>query len=175
MGLTPQLIVPEPNTWEDLLKTLDTHYPHGLTNLTVGLQEYGVANPKLIDGLTTRGAHVIRIPIYRWTLPDDTAPLQQVLEKILARQVDIMLLTNAVQLDHILKMLPEESDRQRLQQAMTQMVIGSIGQITSARLRDHNLPVDFEPSHPKMGTLVKEASQQAKEILKVKRPTEGPV
>ena len=134
-----------------------------------------MANPELLDGLTTRGAHVVRIPIYRWTLPDNTAPLQQVVGKILAQQVDIMLLTNAVQLDHILKMLPEESDRKRLHQAMTQMVIGSIGQITSARLRDHNFGVDFEPSHPKMGILVKEASQQAKEILKVKRPTEGPV
>ena len=175
LGLTPQLIVPEPNTWEDVLTTLDIHYPKGLAHVTVGLQEYGVANPELIEGLTTRGAQVVRIPIYRWTLPDDIGPLQQVMEKILAQEVDIMLLTNAVQFDHMLKMLPEESDRQKLQQAMTRMVIGSIGQITSARLRDQHFPVDFEPSHPKMGTLVKEASQQAKEILKKKRPAAGEV
>ncbi|MCZ6800035.1 MAG: uroporphyrinogen-III synthase [Nitrospirae bacterium] len=166
LGLPPPLLVPEPNTWEDVLTTLDTHYPKGLANITVGLQEYGVANPELIEGLTTRGAQVVRIPIYRWTLPDDIGPLQQVIEKILAQEVDVMLLTNAVQFDHMLKMLPEESDRQKLQQAMTQMVIGSIGQITSARLRDHNFPIDFEPSHPKMGVLVKEISEQIARLKK---------
>ncbi len=166
LGLPPPLLVPEPNTWEDVLTTLDTHYPKGLANITVGLQEYGVANPELIEGLTTRGAQVVRIPIYRWTLPDDIGPLQQVMEKILAQEVDVMLLTNAVQFDHMLKMLPEESDRQKLQQAMTRMVIGSIGQITSARLRDHNFPIDFEPSHPKMGVLVKEISEQIARLKK---------
>ena len=166
LGLPPPLLVPEPNTWEDVLTTLDTHYPKGLANITVGLQEYGVANPELIEGLTTRGAQVVSIPIYRWTLPDDIGPLQQVMEKILAQEVDVMLLTNAVQFDHMLKMLPEESDRQKLQQAMTRMVIGSIGQITSARLRDHNFPIDFEPSHPKMGVLVKEISEQIARLKK---------
>jgi uroporphyrinogen-III synthase len=49
------------------------------------------------------------------------------------------------------------------------MMVGSIGPTVSGRLRDYALPVDLEPSHPKMGILVKEASEQAARILQQKR------
>jgi uroporphyrinogen-III synthase len=48
------------------------------------------------------------------------------------------------------------------------MVVASVGPSTSETLREHDLPVDFEPSHPKMGFLVNEASQRAHEILQSK-------
>jgi len=49
------------------------------------------------------------------------------------------------------------------------MMVASIGQLASERLRQHGFPVDLEPSHPKMGILVKEASQTAHTILETKR------
>jgi uroporphyrinogen-III synthase len=49
------------------------------------------------------------------------------------------------------------------------MMVASIGQLASERLRHHGFPVDLEPSHPKMGILVKEASQAAHTILETKR------
>ena len=54
-------------------------------------------------------------------------------------------------------------------QAVKRMVVASVGPIASERLRSHGLPVDLEPSHPKMGTLVKETAEQAGVILKTKR------
>jgi uroporphyrinogen-III synthase len=51
------------------------------------------------------------------------------------------------------------------------MMVASIGQLASERLRHHGFPVDLEPSHPKMGILVKEASQKAHAILEVKKIT----
>jgi uroporphyrinogen-III synthase len=48
------------------------------------------------------------------------------------------------------------------------MVVASIGEIASERLHAHGLPVDLEPSHPKMGILVKEASEQARVLLQKK-------
>ncbi len=49
------------------------------------------------------------------------------------------------------------------------MVVASIGPTASERLRHHGWPVDFEPSHPKMGVLVKELSEQASSIFDRKR------
>jgi hypothetical protein len=47
------------------------------------------------------------------------------------------------------------------------------GRVTIAgvlhKWRSGSRPVDFEPSHPKMGILVKEASEQASSILDRKR------
>jgi uroporphyrinogen-III synthase len=48
-------------------------------------------------------------------------------------------------------------------------VVGSVGPTGTERLRSYNLPVDLEPSHPKMGILVKEASEGAHAILAKKR------
>jgi uroporphyrinogen-III synthase len=54
-------------------------------------------------------------------------------------------------------------------QALTRMVVASVGPIASERLRQYGWPVDIEPSHPKMGTLVKETAEQAATLLNAKR------
>jgi uroporphyrinogen-III synthase len=38
------------------------------------------------------------------------------------------------------------------------IVVGSVGPTTSETLRAHQLPVDIEPEHPKMGHLVAAAA-----------------
>jgi uroporphyrinogen-III synthase len=49
------------------------------------------------------------------------------------------------------------------------MVISAVGPIVAERLRAHRLPIDLEPSHPKMGIQVKEAGERAAALLKAKR------
>jgi hypothetical protein len=42
LGLKPTFRVPEPNTWRELLSTIDAHV--SVANQTVGVQEYGKTN-----------------------------------------------------------------------------------------------------------------------------------
>ena len=167
LSLTPEIAVPEPNTWRDILQALDDRKP--VAGLRVAVQEYGVSNIDLLEALRHRGANVTRVPVYRWALPEDTAPLRQVLDAILKGRVDVVLITNAVQVDHVMQMLTEDKQAERFRQVMRRMVVASVGPTASERLRSHGLPVDLEPSHPKMGILVKEASEQAQMILTKKR------
>jgi len=169
LGLHPQILVPEPNTWRDVLQALDVSFPEGLTGKQVAVQEYGVSNPELLDGLRERGAQVIPVPVYRWTLPNDLQPLKHLLQQMLNKEIPVLLITNAVQVDHLIKVLEDPSKIHQLQSALTHMMVASIGELASERLRHHGFPVDLEPSHPKMGILVKEASQAAHTILKKKR------
>jgi uroporphyrinogen-III synthase len=93
------------------------------------------------------------------------------LDQITAGRVDVILITNAAQVDHVMHVL-EQDGRGRVEAfrtALKKMVIASIGPTTSERLRHHDWPVDFEPSHPKMGILVKEVSEQAASVLNEKR------
>jgi uroporphyrinogen decarboxylase len=53
------------------------------------------------------------------------------------------------------------------------LVVSSIGPTTSEMLRAEELPVDFEPSHPKMGHLVTETAERARELLAKKRSLSG--
>ncbi len=137
--------------------------------MRVVLQEYGVPNPDLLKVLEQRGAEVFPVPIYKWALPEDLGPMRHVLGEIIAGRVQVMLITNAVQVDHVMQVLEQDGKVQPFQAALKKMVVASIGPTASERLRHHHWPIDFEPSHPKMGILVKEVSEQASSILNRKR------
>jgi uroporphyrinogen decarboxylase len=162
-GITPSIIVPEPNTWRELLTTLDAKLP--VANLTVGLQEYGVTNPSLIAGLEARGAVVDRVHVYDWALPEDTAPLEANLRRIVAGEIDVAMFTAAQQVNHLLKLADDLDLADALRDGLRRIVVASIGPTTSETLRANALPVDMEPSHPKMGHLVHEAAEQAAALL----------
>lgn len=168
LGLAATITVPEPNTWRDILQTLDV--ATSLAGLRIAVQEYGVPSADLLKALQERGGHVTSVPVYRWALPEDTAPLRQVLDLILAGQMDVLLITNAVQVDHVMQLIEESRQAEPFRQAVRQMVVASVGPTASERLRSHGLPVDLEPSHPKMGILVKETSERAWALLQEKRP-----
>jgi uroporphyrinogen-III synthase len=167
LGLTPSVTVPEPNTWKDIVQTLDQR--GSLIEVRVAVQEYGVSNPDLLEALRSRGAQVTPVPVYRWALPEDSAPLKRVLGEILAGHVQVMLVTNAAQIDHVMQLLEQEGKVAQFKAACKKMIIASIGPTASEHLRSHGLPVDLEPSHPKMGILVKEVSEQAHAILRGKK------
>jgi len=167
LGLTPQISVPEPNTWRDLLDALDRSKP--VAGRRIAVQEYGVSNPELLEGLGARGAAVTRVPVYRWALPVDIGPLRRVLDGILAGEVEVLLITNAAQVEHVVHLVSQSGQLDAFRLAANRMVVGSIGPIASERLRGEGLPVDLEPSHPKMGILVKETSERAHAILAKKR------
>lgn len=167
LGIIPTLTVPEPNTWVEVVATLDEYC--SVKGLRVAVQEYGVSHPDLLKAINQRGAEVIPVPIYRWALPEDRGPLKQVLGKIMEGRIDLTLITNAAQIDHVMQLLEQEGTVAQFKVACKRMVVASIGSIASERLRHHDLPVDFEPSHPKMGILVKEISEQVYSVREAKQ------
>ncbi|OAI45558.1 hypothetical protein AYO43_08040 [Nitrospira sp. SCGC AG-212-E16] len=163
LGLQPTLTVPEPNTWVEVVSTLDEYRP--VKGLRVAVQEYGMSNPDLLEALKQRGAEVFQVPIYRWALPENLEPLKQALDEVIAGKVTVLLITNAAQVDHVMEVLEKDGKVQPFRAAIKKLVVASIGPTASERLRHYDLPIDFEPSHPKMGVLVKEISEQAHALL----------
>ena len=161
--------VPEPNTWRELLRALDERAPMTLRGRRVAVQEYGTSNPELLTGLAERGAIVTRVPIYEWSLPDDTGPLRDAVRAIVRGDVDVALFTTSIQIIHLLKIAKELDSEEGVLRSFGRIVVGSIGPVTSEALREHGLPVDFEPEHPKMGFLVSEAARRSRELLAKKR------
>ena len=80
-----------------------------------------------------------------------------------------MLITNAAQIDHVMQLLEQEGSTAQFKEACKKMVVASIGPTASECLRHYNLPIDFEPSHSKMGVLVKETSEQVHVLIAGKR------
>lgn len=144
--------VPEPNTWRELLAAVTER-----AETSIALQEYGRSNPELIAGLQAQGRRVRSVPVYRWTLPGDTAPLAKALEALLDGQVDGALFTTGVQIEHFLEYAEQHKKREQALEVLKRIFICSIGPDCSESLRDCGLTPHMEPSHPKMGILVHEA------------------
>jgi len=165
---------PEPNTWREVLRALDENAASvPLKGRRVAVQEYGVANPDLLRGLTERGAQVISVPVYEWALPEDTGPLRSAIDAIARNEIDVILFTTATQADHLLQVAEEMKEDDAIRRALPRMLVASIGPTTSERLRESGIEPDMEPSHPKMGFLVSEAAQRSAEILRQKRSAAG--
>ncbi len=166
VGISATYRVPEPNTWRDVLSTIDQNMP--ITNSRIVLQEYGIANPSLIAGLEARGAIVTNLKVYKWALPEDIGPLTENVKRISRGEADVVLFTSAHQIRNMLEIAKAESLESELRTGLRNAMVASIGPTTSECMRDYDLPVDFEPSHPKMGHLVVESSSTSQSILKRK-------
>ena len=156
-------MVPEPNTWREILKATE-----GRTERKIVVQEYGRPAVELTEGLRARGAEVTSVPVYQWALPTDVEPLRKAVHGIAQGQFDVLLLTAAIQVEHLLKVASAEGMEQDLRRALPRMVVASVGPTTTETLAELGIAVDFEPTHPKMGFLVNESAQRAGDILKAK-------
>jgi len=172
IGITPALTVPEPNTWRELLGALDnaaqSEVGIRLNGARVAVQEYGVSNPELLDGLEKRGARVTRVPVYQWALPDDLAPLRAAIQSLAEGKIDVVFFTTSVQAVHLFQVAAEMNLEKDMRAGLERAMVASIGPTTSEELSRQRIRVDLEPSHPKMGFLVKEAAERVEEFIRRK-------
>jgi uroporphyrinogen-III synthase len=153
MGLAPAIIAPEPNTWRELLAGTA-----GRAERRIAVQEYGRSNPELLDGLRARGAEVTAVRIYQYGLPENPEPLREAARRLAAGEFDVALFTTAVQVDHLFRVAEEQGIVAGTLTGLRRCMIGSIGPTTTEALEEFGLSPGFEPSHPKMGLLVREAA-----------------
>jgi uroporphyrinogen-III synthase len=155
MGVTPAVVAPEPNTWRELLAVLE-----GRTKRKIAVQEYGRPSVELLDGLRARGAEVTRVRVYQWDLPEDTGPLREAARRLAAGGFDVVLFTTAIQVAHLARVAREIGIEEAALGELRRCRIGSIGSTTTEALEEFGVRVELEPSHPKMGFLVKEAAER---------------
>jgi len=165
MGVQARITVPEPNSWREILPVIAARPERRIT-----IQEYGRENPDFVAALRQFGADVTPIAIYRWTLPDDTAPLREAVKRIAEGLCDVVLFTTSIQLTHLLQVAETMGRTQDVRRALeTEIVIASVGPVMNDTLAEHGLLPDIVPAHPKMAVLVRAAAEDARSILARKR------
>jgi uroporphyrinogen-III synthase len=170
LGVPVTLTVLEPNTWREILQALDKNTEKvPLKGKRIAVQEHGVPSPELYGGLRERGAEVVPVHVYHWSLPEDTAPLREAVSALSRREFDVAMFTSSVQVVHLFQIAEDMNLRDQMIRGLNSAVISSIGPVTSETLREHGINVDLEPTHPKMGFLVKETAEQSGALLTRKR------
>ena len=156
--------VPEPNTWREILAATEARPERKIAVQEFGRSSLGAARRPASPWRA--GDHCSRVSVGS---SGGHRPLREAVRRLAAGQFDVVLFTTSVQVSHLLRIAAEEGLEEQVRAALRRMVVASVGPSTSETLREHDLPVDFEPSHPKMGFLVNEASQRAREILQSKQ------
>ena len=170
LGVAVTLSVPEPNTWREILQAMDQNSEKvPIRGQRVAVQEHGVPSPELYTELRNRGAEVVPVHVYQWSLPENIGPLREAVEMVVRSEIDVAMFTASVQVHHLFKIAGEMKLEGRLITALNRVVIASIGPVTSETLREYGITVDLEPSHPKMGYLVKEAAEQSESLSRRKK------
>lgn len=153
-GIRIDIRAPEPNTWREILQAID-NAGLDVAGKRIALQEYGAPSPDLVAALEARGAAVETVTVYRWSLPDDTGPLERAIDRTIAGEFDGILFTSAQQAHHVLQVADSRGLKQAWLDAACRCVVGSIGPTASETLIQLGLPPDLEPEHGKMGHLVR--------------------
>lgn len=162
------LNAPEPNTWREIVQVLDGQSEIRLKGVRIGIQEHGEASTEMYAALRERGAEIFPAQVYRWELPEDVQPLRDAVKAVCAGGVDVVLFTSSIQLVHAGEIARQLGLQPQFTEALNRTVVASIGPSTSLTLRDHGLVPDLEPSHPRMGFLVKEAAEKSAALASAK-------
>ena len=155
MGVPLTLIAGEPNTWREVLAVTA-----GRPERRIAVQEYGRTNPELLEGLRSRGAEVTAVRVYEWGLPEDTGPLREAARKLAAHEFAAVLFTTSLQISHLARIAAEQAIDAAALDGIRRAFVASIGPTTTEALEEYGIQPDLEPSHPKMGFLVKEAAER---------------
>ena len=118
------------------------------------VQRYGSLNRELDAALAARGAEVTEIPTYRWALPQDTAPLEQLVARLERGEMHAVVFTNAEQARNLFAVSAKLDKEDILKKALNKVLVASIGPVASAALREAGVKVGLEASPPKMGALL---------------------
>ena len=165
LGLQPQIVIGEPNTWKEIVAAVAER-----PERRIAVQEYGRPNAEMNVALERLGATVTPVALYRWEMPADLEPLRAAARLLAKGECDVVLFTSSIQLDHLLEVSAGIGLRDGVENALkTQVAIGSIGPVMTVALEAKGLPVDIVPRHPKMWALVKAAAEEASDVLKRKR------
>lgn len=173
-GVPVTLTVPEPNTWREILFTLDENTETiRLKGARVAVQEHGLPSPELYAGLSQRGAQVLAVPVYKWAPPEDAAPLRTAITALATNEFDVVMFTSSVQVHHLFRFADEMQLRKPVIEGLRRALVASIGPVTSETLHEYGISADLEPTHPRMGFLVSETAEQSARLLQNKIPGRG--
>jgi uroporphyrinogen-III synthase len=168
LGLAPALNAPEPNTWHEILGVLKDRQES-----RIAIQEYGRPSTALYDSLRARGADVMAVPVYQWALPQDIAPLENDARELAGKRIDVVLLTSSIQVTNLLETARGLGIETEVLEGLRHAIVGSVGPTTSDTLIEAGLEVDFEPPHPKLGMLVREAAERAPSLVAARYANES--
>ena len=132
----------------------------GVTGLRVAVQLHGEPLPDLCETLRRAGAEVLEVPVYRWVGPADTAPLDRLVDAVLAGGVDAVTFTSAPAAASLLAHAGASGRGEELVAALRDGVLPMcVGPVTAGPLLAREVPAVW-PQRGRIGAMVRRLAQE---------------
>jgi uroporphyrinogen-III synthase len=127
-----------------------------LQSRRVAVQLHGDPLLDVVAALEAAGAEVETVPVYRWVLPEDVAPLHRLVATVAARGVDAVTFTSAPAAASLLLVAEELGRHAGVVAALRGRVLAiAVGPVTAGPLSAAGIPT-FQPERARLGALARE-------------------
>jgi uroporphyrinogen-III synthase len=127
----------------------------GVDGQRVAVQLHGEPLPEFVNALRQAGAEVVEVPVYRWTGPEDPAPLDRLLDAAVSRQLDAVTFTSAPAANNLLCRARQTGRYDAVVDALrSDILVACVGSISAGPLSRAGIqPV--QPERARLGGLVR--------------------
>jgi uroporphyrinogen-III synthase len=147
---------PESESSAEVLTHLLSGAEGQLRGRRIAVQLHGDPLPDLVAGLSATGAEVLTVPVYRWELPEDVAPVRRLVDAVVTGGVDAVTFTSAPAAASLLTVADELGLRQALVAAFNARVLAiAVGAVTAGPLDAAGIP-SRQPDRARLGALARE-------------------
>ncbi|MGW2951296.1 uroporphyrinogen-III synthase [Streptomyces eurythermus] len=145
---------------ESLAEVLDRLLEEGVDGSRVAVQLHGEPLPGFVESLRAAGAEVLPVPVYRWMPPEDTGPLDRLLDTAVGRGLDALTFTSAPAAASLLSRAQERGLLGELLSALAHDVLPAcVGPVTALPLQAHGVDT-VQPERFRLGPLVQLLCQE---------------
>src|SRR3954447_433198 len=137
----------------------------GLVEIIVGedlegqrvvIQEDGVPRPELEDLLAGLGASVLRVPVYRWPLPEDHTLALRLVDGAVDGSVDAITFTSAPAVHNLFAMARSAGVDENLRRACNNGVVATcIGPVCAEGARAEGITAPIAPDLGRLGLMIR--------------------
>ena len=127
---------------------------------TIVVQEHGEPLAGFTAALERAGARVLRVPVYRWTLPDDRKPLERLVDAACAGWLDAVTFTSAPAAGNLFRVAAQAGREAELTAAFRNGVVAAcVGPVCAAPLAERGIPA-LAPERYRLGAMVRLLAEQ---------------
>lgn len=132
----------------------------GIAGERIAVQLDGAGAGDLCEELEQMGADVVRVPVYRWSMPSDTVAAERLIRAAIERRVDALTFTARPAVENFL----EIADFLGVGDALADALAGDVasfcvGPVCARGLTDDDIAVPFVPQRHRLGAMVQQIAQ----------------
>lgn len=139
---------------ESMAEVLQRLLGEGVRGRRIAVQLHGEPLSGFAETLREHGADLVGVPVYRWLPPEDIAPVDRLIDALLAGSVDAVTFTSAPAAASLLERAAERGVRDALLDELREAVlVACVGPVTAGPLTHYGVPTR-QPERFRLGPLV---------------------